>query len=152
MQLKSKEMPNNVLLRSVRTLILLLLLPLYAVANEDCIGFFQKFSSERGIEIEACVWNNDQTAVAVCGNNTSTKCYISDSENTVDVSNIQLSNIGKLGVSDMHEYESISTEKKWISSEGTSYLVSFQTRVWLKGQRYTVSGPVAVVNGKYHGQ
>ena len=134
-------------------LILPLLLPVTVIANESCNSFVKKHNLEI-MNIESnCLWNESRTAIAVCSNEQTTKCYIVDSETVTDVSIIQKSNLGKISIIEKSKYESVITEpKKWLSSKKKQYLVLFQTRAWLKGQRYTVSGPAAVVNGEYHGQ
>ncbi len=133
--------------------LLLLFYPMPILANGSCTNFFEGQSSKKYIADQNCLWNETHTAAAVCANETLKKCFIADSKNVTDVSNIQSSNLGKLGVTKKSEYSSVSTKpKEWVSSKENTHVVTFQTRAWLKGQRYTVSGPAAAVNGKYRGK
>ena len=134
-------------------LIFLVLLPASVIANESCTMLVKKHNLEiKNLEL-SCLWNESRTAVAVCSNEETAKCYIVDSEAVTDVSIIQKSNLGKISIIEKSKYESVITEpKKWLSSKNKQYLVSFQTRAWLKGQRYTAAGPAAVINGEYRGQ
>jgi len=128
-------------------------IPLPVFADESCLNLLEKHSLNIGNTESNCLWNKDHTAVAICSNEQTTKCYIVDPKNATDVSRIQQSNIGKLGIAKEVEYEPIkTTPKEWLSSKQNQYLVLFQTKAWLKGQRYTISGPVAITNGNYHAQ
>ena len=134
-------------------ILLFLFYPLYAFSDESCSNFLEKHTLDNDVVDLACLWNESHTAVAVCLKKVTTKCFVIDSENITDVSKIEQSNLGKLGIAKKAEYKSVQTKPiEWLSSKENLFLVSFQTRAWLKGQRYTVAGPAAVTNGEYHAQ
>jgi hypothetical protein len=133
--------------------LLFMFFPLSVLADQSCSNFLKKHNLDIVNIDSSCLWNNERTAIAVCSTEPVTKCFIVDSKNTTNVSRIQQSNLGKLGIAKKTKYESIQTKpKEWLSSKQNQYLVLFQTSAWFNDQRYTVSGPAAVTNGEYRGQ
>jgi hypothetical protein len=69
---------------------------------------------------------------------------------TVDVSQVEAANLGKLGLKGRRVYERIETTPlEWLSREDGHLQITFRTRAWSGGQRYTVTEPLLLtVNGK----
>lgn len=93
------------------------------------------------------LWNSDKTAFAFCESKEKTTCFIIANNIPTNVSRIENANLGKLGLPRKKRYEKIETfPSKWVEENQNGNLISFTTRAWINGQRYTVSGPVFVRN------
>jgi len=96
------------------------------------------------------LWNKDKNAVAFCVSESESLCFIVAGETVANVSQAENVNIGKLGITPKSKYERVITvPTKWLRSNNNEFMVSFTTQAWLSGQRYTVTEPVFVKNGKY---
>ncbi|TVZ39045.1 hypothetical protein P886_3432 [Alteromonadaceae bacterium 2753L.S.0a.02] len=93
------------------------------------------------------LWNSDKTALAFCESKEKTTCFIIANNIPTNVSHIETANLGKLGLAGKNQYEKIETfPSEWVAEKQNGNLISFTTRAWVNGQRYTVSGPVFVRN------
>jgi len=63
---------------------------------------------------------------------------------------VEAANLGKLGLKSRRVYERIETTPlEWLSREDGHLQITFRTRAWSGGQRYTVTEPLLLtVNGK----
>jgi len=96
------------------------------------------------------LWNKDRSAVAFCVSENESLCFIVSGEMVANVSQVENGNIGKLGITPKSKYEKVITfPTKWLQSNNNEFMISFTTQAWLSGQRYTVTEPVLVKNGKY---
>ena len=97
------------------------------------------------------LWNDKKTAVAFCTlEKSTTSCYIVDGNKVTNVSHLENINIGSIGTTPKNKYEKvISYPTKWVESKNNKHIVTFTTNAWLEKQRYTVTKPVLVSNGKY---
>ena len=101
-------------------------------------------------ELNVMIWNAEKTASASCYGAGLPTCQVIVNGAVIDVSQMTYSNIGKLGIAELDEYERVVTEPtKWLESDGTLQMVNFRARAWRGGQRYSVSEPVVVKDGKY---
>ncbi len=128
-----------------------------AISSEPhTIQFIMKHDALKGLDVKnlsEVLWNKEKTALAFCTKEIPTKCYVVDSAQVVDVTALELANIGKLGLYSRQDYEKIiSLPHKWLRTESDFYLVSFKTQAWRNGQRYTVKEPTLVKNGMYQGR
>ena len=104
-------------------------------------------------KIENYLWNPTKTALAFCTLEQPNRCYIVDSKNVADVTAMEASNLGKLGLYPRKSYEKVvSLPVKWLKTEKELHLVLFKTQAWRKGKRYTVKEPTLAENGKYFGR
>jgi hypothetical protein len=95
-------------------------------------------------------WNKERNAVAFCLYENESKCYIIKDEITINVSQVENTNIEKLGIAKKETYEKVITMPvKWTSSDNAVLIVSFKTEAWLAGKKYTAIEPVAIKNGEY---
>lgn len=96
------------------------------------------------------IWNSDGTASASCIENKFPTCQIRINERIIDVTPVIYSNIGKLGLWKIIDYDKVVTEPiEWLESTSSIQLVNFRTQAWRDGQRYTVTETVLIKNGKY---
>lgn len=102
-------------------------------------------------EVNTSVLNSDGAARASCSNIGIPVCQVVVGEVEVDVSQVTFVNLGKLGIAKKEDYEKIVTKPvKWLKSTVELQIIEFQTQAWRNGQRYTVSEPVLINNGKYN--
>jgi hypothetical protein len=114
--------------------------------------FFLTIFSLNGIaqETESELWNEERSASASCDKDDMPICKITISGVSVDVSQVTYSNLGKLGIYKLSEYERVVTfPTEWLQSNHEIHMVEFKTQAWRNGQRYTVSEPVLIKNGRY---
>jgi hypothetical protein len=96
------------------------------------------------------LWNNDHTAVAFCIVNQVTECFIKTDTNIVNVSEVEDTNLGKIGTGNRESYEKIVTfPERWISSTESEHKIIFVTHAWNTGKRYAAKEIVLVKDGKY---
>ncbi|WP_045859807.1 hypothetical protein [Teredinibacter purpureus] len=89
----------------------------------------------------------DKTALAFCESKDKTICFVIANNIPTNVSRIENANLGKLGLAGKEQYEKIETfPSEWVAEKQNGNLISFTTRAWRNGQRYTASGPVFVKN------
>ena len=102
-------------------------------------------------ESSIVIWNSDKSASAFCSSDDMPVCHISINETNIDVSQVTITNIGKLGIAKIYDYEKVITKPiEWLKSSSDIQMVKFKTQAWRNGQSYTVTEPVLVKNGKYH--
>lgn len=103
-------------------------------------------ASENG----TAIWNPERSAVAFCSHEGESRCYVISGENTINVSQVENANIGKLGTAKKEEYEKVvTTPVKWLKSENEILMVSFKTEAWLSGEKLSAIEPVVIKNGNY---
>ena len=108
------------------------------------------FTSPTFAQSEKLIWSQDGSALAFCSKDKPIKCFVICNNESVDVSTVELSNLGKIG---RYKYEKINTfPLNWESNDSSGCMVWFKTQAWVDGQRYTVKEPVWVSNGKYYGR
>lgn len=101
-------------------------------------------------EKENSIWSKQGNAVAFCLYENESKCYVIAGEKIINVSQVENSNIGKLGILKKSAYEKVlTTPVEWLNSENETLMFSFKTEAWLSGKKYTVTEPVLIKNGEY---
>ncbi len=107
---------------------------------------FSQFTNADTVEL----WSNNKKARAVCKNNIMNKCFIEVGQTQIDISKVEFSNLGKLGIRSKKDYEKvINYPSKWLKANKNEYIVNITTQAWFKGQRYTVTEPVYIKDGIY---
>ena len=111
--------------------------------------------------LEGAVWKKDRSAVAVCFlRPDSTLCLVAyrtaDSFSISDFSRVEGMNFGKLGFRRSHYNRFLTEPTEWNETGRFIYTnfggrarhqISFRTRVWKDGQRYTVGEPLILDEG-----
>lgn len=96
------------------------------------------------------IWNQERSAAAFCSHESESKCYVITKENTINVSQVENTNIGKLGIAKKEEYEKVVTMPvEWLKSENEIIKVSFKTEAWLSGKKLSAIEVVVIRNGVY---
>lgn len=104
-------------------------------------------------EEKVSLWSEGGEAEAVCINESGIRnhCFIVVADVHIDVSQVEASNLGKLGLRPRDAYSKVlNIPSKWLKVAKNEYMVEITTHAWFEGQRYTVKEPVYVKDGKYH--
>ncbi|SDB45040.1 hypothetical protein SAMN02927930_01744 [Pseudidiomarina indica] len=104
-------------------------------------------------EEKVSLWSEGGGAEAVCINESKmiSHCFIVVGDVRIDISEVEASNLGKLGLRPKEAYSKvINIPSKWLKVAKNEYMVEITTHAWFEGQRYTVKEPAYVKDGKYY--
>jgi hypothetical protein len=97
------------------------------------------------------LWNSNKTAIAVCIKRpkASLNFVLIRGHNgnylPVDISGVELPNLGKIGIAGPSAYRRIETRPiKWLHRDDGMFQIVMQTRAWRGRKRFTVSEPLVI--------
>jgi hypothetical protein len=99
------------------------------------------------------LWNSEKTAVAIslAGGQKESLVYVFLRQKdgaflAVNVSDVELGNIGKLGMAKRDGYSRIETKPvKWLIGFNDLFRIELNTKAWKDGKRYSVSEPLIIM-------
>jgi|WetSurMetagenome_2_1015567.scaffolds.fasta_scaffold716542_1 hypothetical protein len=101
---------------------------------------------------QSALWNSDKTAVAIslAGGQKESLVYVFIRQKdgaflAVNASDVELGNIGKLGMAKRDGYSRIETKPvKWLIGNNGLLRIELNTKAWKDGKRYSVTEPLII--------